>query len=235
MHVGPGARLELSDVAGTVAYAGRGRAATWTTHLELAEDAELVYAGQPFVVGEGAEVTRRDPTPPRPAATALIRETLSWAAPQRWWLGPRAPSFRRAGRDCPDRGPGARSRRRGGGPGCSASTGDRLAARRRRRARTLAGAVATSCSSRAAASPGSSDSRGVVDEWLRSARRRRRFHWRRHRPAAVAGVARAHLGRSARVRVRFLGCLGRGRGSGRGTARSSFRAGIVLAEGSSLG
>jgi urease accessory protein len=100
VHVGPGARLELSDVAGTVAYAGRGRAATWTTHLELAEDAQLVYAGQPFVVGEGAAVTRSLTLSAASGASALIRETLvlgrhaevgGWARERLW--------FRRAGAD----------------------------------------------------------------------------------------------------------------------------------------
>ena len=74
--LGPGVRLELMDIAGTVAYHGRGRAATWSTRIELADGARLVYAGQPFVVADGAEVTRSLSVDAAAGATALIRETL---------------------------------------------------------------------------------------------------------------------------------------------------------------
>ncbi len=41
VEVGPGASLELFDVAGTVAYHGRGRPAAWHTRLELADGGTL--------------------------------------------------------------------------------------------------------------------------------------------------------------------------------------------------
>ena len=68
--------LELSDVAGTVAYHGRGRSASWSTRIELDAGAELVYAGQPFVVADGAEVSRTLRLDAAAGASAIIRETL---------------------------------------------------------------------------------------------------------------------------------------------------------------
>ena len=56
--MGAGARLDLFDVAGTVAYHGRGEPSAWHVRLELDEGATLTYAGEPFVVGDGADVTR---------------------------------------------------------------------------------------------------------------------------------------------------------------------------------
>ncbi len=76
VYVGPGARLELSDVAGTVAYHGRGQSAGWSTRIELGHGAGLVYRGQPFVVADGAEARRSLHLDAAPNATALIRETL---------------------------------------------------------------------------------------------------------------------------------------------------------------
>jgi urease accessory protein len=56
--VGPGLRLDLGDVAGTVAYHGRGRSAQVRAHLQVAAGATLVWAGEPLVVSEGAQVER---------------------------------------------------------------------------------------------------------------------------------------------------------------------------------
>lgn len=58
VEVGAGARLELSDVAATVAYDGRGGRAVWRADLQVAEGAELTWHGQPFVVSCGADVDR---------------------------------------------------------------------------------------------------------------------------------------------------------------------------------
>lgn len=74
--LGPGARLELSDVAGTVAYHGRGRAASWHTRIEVAPGARLVYRGEPFVVADGAEVDRGLELDLAAGACAAVRETL---------------------------------------------------------------------------------------------------------------------------------------------------------------
>jgi urease accessory protein len=57
--VGPGLRLDLADVAGTVAYDGRGRPARVTVRLRVAEGATLAWAGEPLVVADGANVERR--------------------------------------------------------------------------------------------------------------------------------------------------------------------------------
>src|SRR3954468_20604168 len=43
--IGEEATLELSEVAGTVAYDGRGRPATWVTTITLDRGAQLVWAG----------------------------------------------------------------------------------------------------------------------------------------------------------------------------------------------
>ena len=83
-----GATLDLFDVAGTVAYHGRGRPASWRTTLSLADGACLTYAGS------AVRRLRRGRRHPRPAAR-----------PRR--LGPAA-----AAGD-----PGARSRRPGRRPG----------------------------------------------------------------------------------------------------------------------
>ncbi len=74
--VGPGATLELSEVAATVAYDGRGAAAGWTTTIRLEAGARLVWAGEPFVIADGADVTRRTSVELADDATVVLRETL---------------------------------------------------------------------------------------------------------------------------------------------------------------
>lgn len=76
VEVGPGAVLELSDVAGTVAYHGRGRLAAWRTAVRLARGAHLHYAGEPLVIGDGADVTRTLTVDLAADATARLRETV---------------------------------------------------------------------------------------------------------------------------------------------------------------
>jgi urease accessory protein len=76
VELGPGATLDLFDVAGTVAYHGRGRPAAWRTTLSLADGAHLTYAGQPFVVSDGADVTRVLRVNLASAARLRLRETL---------------------------------------------------------------------------------------------------------------------------------------------------------------
>jgi urease accessory protein len=74
--VGPGARLDLFDVAGTVAYDGKGMPAGWDVRVSLAEKAQLRLSGEPFIVADGARVTRRFTLDVALSATALLRETL---------------------------------------------------------------------------------------------------------------------------------------------------------------
>lgn len=58
VEVGAGARLDLSDVAATVAYDGRGEQAAWRADLHVAPGGELTWHGEPFVVASGADVDR---------------------------------------------------------------------------------------------------------------------------------------------------------------------------------
>lgn len=76
IEVGPGALLELSDIAGTVAYHGRGRAASWHTSIRLGLGARLSYAGEPLVVSDGADVTRTLTIDLAEGATARLRESV---------------------------------------------------------------------------------------------------------------------------------------------------------------
>lgn len=76
VELGSGACLELFDVAGTVAYHGRGRASAWRTRIMLAEQARLRYQGAPFVVAEGADVERTLDLSLDPTANVWLRETV---------------------------------------------------------------------------------------------------------------------------------------------------------------
>jgi len=74
--VGAGARLELLEPAGTVAYAMHGGSAVWDVTIELEPAASLVWAGEPFVVSAGADVTRRTTIRMGWDAMLAMRETL---------------------------------------------------------------------------------------------------------------------------------------------------------------
>lgn len=76
VQVGPGARLELIEPAGTVAYAMDGGRATWEVSIDLAPAATLVWAGEPFVVAEGADVDRSTTIRLATGAAMAWRETL---------------------------------------------------------------------------------------------------------------------------------------------------------------
>jgi len=58
VEVGPGLRLDLRDVAGTVAYHGRGVGCVVDIALRVHASATLTWAGEPLVVADGSEVTR---------------------------------------------------------------------------------------------------------------------------------------------------------------------------------
>ena len=74
--VGPGARLELFDVAATVAYHGRGRSARWRLLVEVGARASLRYAGQPLIVADGADVRRTTDLTVASDAHVQLREVL---------------------------------------------------------------------------------------------------------------------------------------------------------------
>ena len=76
VEVGPGAALDLFDVAGTVAYHGRGQPATWHTSVVVAEGGRLRYRGEPFVVAEGADVARTLVATLVGSARCVLRETV---------------------------------------------------------------------------------------------------------------------------------------------------------------
>jgi urease accessory protein len=76
VEVGPGANLELFDVAGTVAYHGRGQPAAWHTTARVADGGTLRWAGEPFVVADGADVLRTLELELDAYATLRLRETV---------------------------------------------------------------------------------------------------------------------------------------------------------------
>jgi urease accessory protein len=76
VRVGEGASLELFDVAGTVAYHGRGQSASWRVTIVLENGARLDYSGAPFVVSDGADVARTLDLCLDPTASVRLRETV---------------------------------------------------------------------------------------------------------------------------------------------------------------
>jgi urease accessory protein len=76
VHVGPERTLEIVEPGGTVAYAMRGSSARWDVTVEVEEGASLDWEGQPFVVAEGAEVSRSLSVSLAAGACARLRETL---------------------------------------------------------------------------------------------------------------------------------------------------------------
>lgn len=76
IRVGPGARLDLVEPGGTVAYAMAGASASWSVDITLAPAAALTWAGEPFVVADGACVDRRMSIRIGWGATLAIRESI---------------------------------------------------------------------------------------------------------------------------------------------------------------
>jgi urease accessory protein len=76
VEVGPGATVELFDVAGTVAYHGRGRGSGWRVRAVVHEGAQLRWSGEPFVVSDGADVVRTLELDLAEDARVALRETL---------------------------------------------------------------------------------------------------------------------------------------------------------------
>lgn len=76
ISVGPGARLEIVEPAGTVAYGMNGGAASWDVTIDLAPTAALVWAGEPFVVCAGARVARSTQVRMGWDSVLTMRETL---------------------------------------------------------------------------------------------------------------------------------------------------------------
>lgn len=76
ISVGPGARLELVEPAGLIAYDHRGGRSRWRARVEVAEGGELLWCGQPFVVSSGADVLREMDVVLAAGARMLWRDTL---------------------------------------------------------------------------------------------------------------------------------------------------------------
>jgi urease accessory protein len=77
VELGPGARLELLDVAAMVAQHGRGGPrASIEIVARLAADASLTWDAKPLVLSEGCAVERRVALDLARGATALLRDTL---------------------------------------------------------------------------------------------------------------------------------------------------------------
>lgn len=74
--VGPGARLDLIEPGGTVAYDMGAGEATWDVTIDLADDAVLTWAGEPFVLAAGARVRRSTDVTLGAGARLAVRETL---------------------------------------------------------------------------------------------------------------------------------------------------------------
>ncbi len=69
-------RLDLTDISGTVAYAMRGGCASWDVTVRLSGGAVLTWHGEPFVIADGADVTRSLLLDLQGDSVALLRETL---------------------------------------------------------------------------------------------------------------------------------------------------------------
>jgi urease accessory protein len=76
VRVGRGQSLEVIEPGGTVAYAMRGSTARWDVTVEVEDGGSLTWHGEPFVVSEGADVTRRLTVDVSGTAGVALRETL---------------------------------------------------------------------------------------------------------------------------------------------------------------
>lgn len=76
VSVGPGARLELVEPSGLVAYHHRGGSSSWRARVDVAEGGELRWDGKPFVVCDGARVSRSMEVTLAAGARMLWRDTL---------------------------------------------------------------------------------------------------------------------------------------------------------------
>ncbi|MCX4790192.1 MULTISPECIES: urease accessory protein UreD [unclassified Streptomyces] len=76
ISVGPGARLELVEPSGLVAYDHRGGSSTWRARVDIAEGGELRWNARPFVISTGACVERSMDIALAAGARMLWRDTL---------------------------------------------------------------------------------------------------------------------------------------------------------------
>lgn len=76
LSVGPGAWLEVVEIAGTVAYDAGGEASSWTVRASVAAGGTLVWSGEPFVVAQGANTLRTLDVSLADGASATVRDVL---------------------------------------------------------------------------------------------------------------------------------------------------------------
>jgi urease accessory protein len=74
VRVGVGIRLEIVEIAGTVAYNMRGGSASWTVTIDCSGD--LVWDAEPFVVADGAAVDRSTTVRLDADSTVRLREQI---------------------------------------------------------------------------------------------------------------------------------------------------------------
>jgi urease accessory protein len=77
VEVGPGLRLDLRDVAGTVAYHGRGLGCVVDVSLRVHDGATLTWASEPLVVADGAAVARHLRVDVADGGRLLLRDEVS--------------------------------------------------------------------------------------------------------------------------------------------------------------
>jgi|GEM_PF-531236 len=76
IDVGPGAWLDIVEIAGTVAYDAGGIASSWTVRARVADGAALIWVAEPFVVAGGANTLRSTVIDLDERAVAYVRETV---------------------------------------------------------------------------------------------------------------------------------------------------------------
>jgi urease accessory protein len=77
VEIGPGLRLDLRDVAGTVAYHGRGLGCEVDATLRVHDGATLTWAGEPLVVADGSSVTRHLRADVSDGGRLLVRDRVA--------------------------------------------------------------------------------------------------------------------------------------------------------------
>ena len=81
IDVGAGCRLDLVDIAGTVAYDARrrptdDRRSSWSVRIQVAAGGVLTWHGEPFVAADGSEPHRSTAVDLAGGGIVCLRETL---------------------------------------------------------------------------------------------------------------------------------------------------------------
>jgi urease accessory protein len=76
VEVTAGARLDLVEPGGTVAFPMHGGTASWDVRISVAQGATLTWAGEPLIVSAGADVRRSTHIRCAAGGRVVLRETL---------------------------------------------------------------------------------------------------------------------------------------------------------------